>query len=254
MNVQDYFSVTHLAKTGYVGLLRRIAWVARAAGISRWLEHNHDRGRIYHWASSLLSIHDIDGLIALDVPWWTYDAIEEVESFLSSHRASVFEYGSGASTVWLAKRAAKVISVEHDADWYALVSERVAPQDALCPVDLRLVRATMAAEDQASEQIYTSQKPQARGLAFEAYAKEIERADGPFDLIVIDGRARGACLRHALPHLAEDGLIVFDNSHRPRYRVAIDQSGLEARRLAGLTPSLPYPDETTLLTARTWDA
>jgi hypothetical protein len=254
MNVQDYFSVTHLAKTGYVGLLRRIAWVARAAGISRWLELNHDRDRIYHWASSLLSIHDIDGLIALDVPWWTYDAIEEVESFLSSRRASVFEYGSGASTVWLAKRAAKVISVEHDADWYALVSERVAPKDELCPVDLRLVRATMVGHDPPSDQIYTSQKPQARGLAFEAYANEVERAGGPFDLIVIDGRAREACLQHAIPYLAEGGLIVFDNSHRARYRVAIDKTGLKAVRLAGLTPSLPYPDETTLLTVRPLDA
>ena len=67
------------------------------------------------------------------------------------------------------------------------------------------------------------------------------------DVIVIDGRAREACLAVAAPRLKLDGLIVFDNSHRARYERAISASGLRERRLPGLTPTLPYPDRTSLL-------
>ena len=68
-----------------------------------------------------------------------------------------------------------------------------------------------------------------------------------FDLIVVDGRAREAAMRAAIPHLAPDGLIVFDNSHRKRYQEAIAESGLSEQVFRGLTPSLPYPDRTSLL-------
>ncbi|MEM9708599.1 MAG: class I SAM-dependent methyltransferase [Pseudomonadota bacterium] len=229
--------------------MRGLAWGAERSGFADWLIRRHDRGRVYHWASSLLAIHDIDRLMALDVPWWTYDAIAEVDVFLDGRSARVFEYGSGASTIWSARRAGTVISVEHDTDWHGLVTQRIAAQDGLCPVDLRLIPATNGLESPPSEPIYMSQKPGSHGLALESYASEIERADGPFDMIVIDGRVRQACLRHAIPCLAPDGLIVFDNSRRARYRAAISKSGLKSRRFSGLTPSLPYPDETTLLTA-----
>jgi len=66
-------------------------------------------------------------------------------------------------------------------------------------------------------------------------------------LIVIDGRARPACLHHALPRLKKDGMILFANSHRRPYRRAIAEAPLKAIRTRGLTACLPYPDETTLL-------
>ena len=73
--------------------------------------------RLRHWAYSLTRAHDSLGIAALDVPWWTYDAIDAVETWLagqgdpSSVRA--FEWGSGASTLWLARRVGEVHSVEH---------------------------------------------------------------------------------------------------------------------------------------------
>ncbi|MBM3594816.1 MAG: hypothetical protein FJX31_03245 [Alphaproteobacteria bacterium] len=64
---------------------------------------------------------------------------------------------------------------------------------------------------------------------------------------MIDGRARTACLDKAIERLARDGVIVFDNSHRARYRMAVAASGLRAKVTRGLVPSLPLPDQTTLL-------
>ena len=92
-----------------------------------------------------------------------------------------------------------------------------------------------------------SAKPGHEDLDFASYVGAINDVPGIFDLIVIDGRARAACLEAAVGRLADDGLIVFDNSRRRRYRAAISRSGLDERYFRGLTPSLPYPEQTSLL-------
>lgn len=234
-------------KAAYVSLLRRIAWVARRTSLLGWLEAGGKTRGTRRWLASLLAIYDIEALVRLDVPWWTYGAIDEVEAFLRNRRARVFEYGSGASTVWLARRAAHVTSVEHDAGWLRLVQQTLEEIEDLCPVALTHVPATPESTGQSQ---YMSKKAIAQGLDFQAYATAIERAKGPFDVIIIDGRVREACLSHALSHLAPDGLIVFDNSHRARYRAAISESGLSQRAFRGRAPALPYRDETTLLSAQ----
>lgn len=201
-------------------------------------------GRIGHWFASLPAIHNLDRMIALDSPWWTYHAIDEVDHFLRSRQeARVFEWGSGASTVWLAKRTQQVISIEHDEKWHTFLSERI---DNSPNASITLIPPN----EKLCEQPDLSQKPGWKALDFSDYAASIRQFDGQFDLIVIDGRVRSACLRYAVDKLADDGMVVFDNSHRRRYREAIALSGLDCRRMRGLTPSLPYPDETSLLTRR----
>ncbi|QQA42038.1 class I SAM-dependent methyltransferase [Pelagovum pacificum] len=234
------------AKAGYIRLARIYGGLTDLTGIADWLDRKREQSRIAHWARSLAAIHDIDGLVALDVPWWSYKAIDEVDAFLAARPgARVFEYGSGASTVWLARRAGSVTSVEHHAGWHGLVSGRLSGVDGLAPVELRLVEPDAEA---SVDPIYISEKSGEAGTSFEAYASAIGADGQTYDVIVIDGRARAACLRHAADHLAPGGMIVFDNTGRARYRRAIAASGLASRVLRGLTPSLPYPDETTLLT------
>src|SRR5690606_8959575 len=129
--------------------------------------------------------YDIDELVRLDVPWWTYDAIEQVEVFLKGlERPRVFEYGSGASTVWLGKRADSVASVDRGASSIARLKPRLA---ALNNVTLELVPP-----DAVPDPRFFSGKEGYRGQSFRNYVEAIGSASGPFDLIVIDGRARSA--------------------------------------------------------------
>jgi hypothetical protein len=175
------------------------------------------------------------------VPWWTYDAIDSVDAWLKARPRPirVFEFGSGASTLWLASRVDEVHTVEHHAGFAA----RMRPEFATHPhVTLHQVEARWSTRPGVP-----SGKAGHEGLDFADYVAAIDRVGGRFDLIVIDGRARAACLRAAIPHLAADGLIVYDNSGRRRYRSAIEESGLVERRFAGLTPTLPYPEQTSLL-------
>jgi predicted O-methyltransferase YrrM len=233
-----------IAKRGYVGAMRVVREVVRPTGLlDRPAPKREDRTK--HWLRSLTAIHDVDALIALDVPWWTYDAIDQVEQFLGERgNARVFEYGSGASTVWLAKRSAHVTSVEHEAGWCDILRPRLADFDN---ITLNVV-ASDATPD--ADTAFHSVKPGYRGTSFRAYVEAIRDADGPFDLIVIDGRARPACLAEAVNHLADGGMIVFDNSHRAPYRAAIAAADVDATVLRGMVPSLPAPDETSLLRKR----
>jgi len=203
--------------------------------------------RLRHWAFSLTRAHDSIGIAKLDVPWWTYKSIDEVEAWLTAHPAArVFEWGSGASTIWLAKRAAEVHSVEHHAGFGRMIQEQLAgtPNATLDIV-----------EPEASDApAIGSAKEGHGGLDFSRYVHHIdevaEHGEGMFDLIVIDGRAREACLTAAIPHLAPDGIIVFDNTMRRRYQRAIKAAPVVERAFRGLTPTLPYPDQTSIITLR----
>ena len=51
--------------------------------------------------------------------------------------AAVFEFGSGGSTLWLAQKAARVVSIEDDARWYMAVRDALETQGTA--VELRFV-------------------------------------------------------------------------------------------------------------------
>lgn len=227
------------AKSTYVFVMRALRTLAKTTGIYQALE-NRLPNRRAHWWLSLFAIYDIDAMVKLDVPWWSYDAIDEVNTFLAGRpKARVFEYGSGASTIWAALRAEHVTSVEHDESWHPIISNRLREFDN---VDLRLMPP-----DDTFHADFGSQKPGNASRSFKAYVSAIEDSDTPFDLIIIDGRARVACLKHALGKLADDGMIVFDNSGRSEYRDPINSLNAHVQTYRGRVPSLPYPDQTTLI-------
>jgi hypothetical protein len=87
-----------------------------------------------------------------------------------------------------------------------------------------------------------------QGEDFEQYVATIDEVGGTFDLVVIDGRARGAALARSLEHLAPGGVVLVDDAWRARYRAAIaTMPATKVDWLWGLAPSLPYPSCTALL-------
>src|SRR5579872_1232732 len=119
------------------------------------------------------------------LPWYTYPAIEFVRQLDFSDR-TVFEYGSGMSTLFWAGKAKSVVSVEDDEHWCATLKSMLPPNAELIhEPDLSRFPDTITAR-------------------------------GPFDVIVVDGPARGRtrlkCCHAAVPRLREGGLIILDNS------------------------------------------
>ena len=232
------------ARSAYVSGMRTARTVADKVGLLDRLSASDTRRAQY--LRSMFAIYDARDLAALDVPWWSYPAIDKVEAFLKARgdRTRVLEFGAGASTAWLAKRCVEVHSIEHDLEFADQIEPLLAGYGNLT---LHRVKVSTTRADQPAVR---SRRRGHEDLDFTPYIAMVEEIGGTFDLIVVDGRARVASLAASSPHLAEDGVIVFDNANRSEYKVGIAGSGLHAEFLRGLAPSLPYPSTTALLTRK----
>lgn len=232
-------------KSVYIKANRVLRKLLAAIGILGLLDKWAARSRTGVWVRSLFSIHDLDELLPYDVPWWTFTSSDVVDAFLKGKPdARVFEWGSGASTAWLARRAGSVTSIEHDAGWADMVRP-VLPANA----DVRVVEAAPATGAPGE---VLSEKAGFAGLDFRTYVEAIDTTEGTYDLIVVDGRARNACFEHAVGRLSPGGILVFDNVDRERYRNAIAASAVpvDVEWTRGMTPALPYPTRTALVRLR----
>ena len=238
-------------KATLFGTIKRVHAAAQAAG--RLLERAGILGedppprehRLRHWAYSLTRAHDSLGIAKLDVPWWTYGAIDEVERWLARQDGDVraFEWGSGASTIWLARRVASVRSVEHHGGFGTMIQEELASWPN---ATLDIVEPVPSAPP-----VIGSAKEGHGGLDFSDYVRHIDVVGGTFGLIVVDGQAARACLAVALDHLEPDGIIVFDNTMRRRYRWAIESAG---RSSSGASAGSPRRSPTPTRRASSRDA
>lgn len=234
-----------ILKTRYVAVMKVLKASLRSCGLLQKLDSRVHSDRRFHYLRSLLAIHQIEDLVWLDVPWWTYTAIDAVDEYLAAKEgARVLEYGSGASTVWLAKKARSVVSIEHDPSWCQTLKDQFANPGLLHLKERVTILLRPPDSSVAGDERYRSGR--ASG-SLRSYVHAVEEFEKTFDLIVIDGRCRCESLSVALPYLAPGGLIVFDNSNRSRYQPTLRDSGLTVRRFKGWVPGSPFPSETALL-------
>lgn len=147
-------------------------------------------------------------------PWIVYEAIEWLESFLTKEM-QIFEWGSGGSTVFFAKRVQSVVTIEHDPEWYSTMFNQLQ-QSNIRNVQLLL---RPPEEFEAGDEAYTSTDEACKELSFRGYAEAIDRyPDRFFDLVLVDGRARKACMRHAFIKIRPGGYLLLDDSERPDYQ------------------------------------
>jgi hypothetical protein len=127
------------------------------------------------------------------IPWCTYPFIEFMEPRLKKE-FTVLEFGSGNSTLWYAKKVAKIKCVEHDKGWYEKVRKELSGNIEIVYKELQ----------------YNGE-----------YSKEAK--DEKYDVIIVDGRDRINCLFNSLKALKEGGVFVFDNSELKQYVAKIDE-------------------------------
>lgn len=134
-----------------------------------------------------------------ETPWFTSGAVEFLENYLQEHpHAVVLEFGSGASTFWLAKRTSNLHSIEYDVDYYAYVKKRLAEGgDDYYPVNY----------------VYS-------GLPNYLFCKRFP--DEFFDVVLVDGRRRKNSIIHSIPKLKPGGLLLLDDSQRQYYHCVFD--------------------------------
>lgn len=132
---------------------------------------------------------------------------ERILKFITPN-CHVLEWGSGGSTLWFADRlpaGATLTSIEHDTAWHENTQRRIGKRQnvqlLLCPPSGSLGRnATIDEEDPTHLHKY------------------IHAVDGrKFDVILVDGVARVACMEHAREILSPGGVIFLHDAHRPWY-------------------------------------
>ena len=230
------FFLVHYARV--VHALRR--FLSRTGVLAR-LDRRRKSSFWALWLRSVLSELDFHDFITLETPWWTLRAGREVQGFLdATPRARALEWGSGASTVWLGSLCESVVSIESDPHWATMVKGSVENHVEIL---------TPAIPRRTHPSAIRSRRLGFRHLDFTDYVDAVDQVEGDFDLIVIDGRAREACLEKALPRLAPGGLILFDNTNRRRYRRALraHRDRIVLTRHVGLTPIVLWPTETSVI-------
>ncbi len=136
----------------------------------------------------------------LELPWFSYAAIDFLAGF-TRPAMTVFEYGSGGSTIFFARRVARVLSVEDNPEWHERVSDRLR-QKGLTNARLELCE-------------FNFKDP----VGFEHSAYLHALPDDPFDIIVVDGseewtQVRPLCFERAESRVKPGGIIVVDDSWR----------------------------------------
>ena len=156
------------------------------------------------------------------VPWLTYAAIDWLNTYLQPDM-KVFEYGSGGSTMYFAQRVECLVSVEHNKNWFDRVN-RILQSNGISNTKLLLVEPEKKADRTMNNNKYSSFTfPKYREHNFERYVKTInDYPNSFFNLVVVDGRARVACIAESLSKIQNGGYLVLDNSERVHYKEAFD--------------------------------
>jgi len=154
-------------------------------------------------------------------PWLTYPMIEFLNG-LDFSKKRIFEFGAGSSTLYWAKRAMEVVSVEFDSGWFEALRTKV-------PGNVQLIH-------------------EPEGLQ---YANKIRDNLGLFDIIVIDGAERYRASTAALTALAPGGMVILDNAEwYPETANMLCAAGLIEVRFSGFSPINAFTSTSTAFLSR----
>jgi hypothetical protein len=159
----------------------------------------------------------------LPIPWITFPALEYLQQ-LDLKSKTIFEWGSGNSSLFFCKRAKEVYSIESDEGWYEQVKS----------------------ENIKNHHIYYHKE--------DDYVNSIKDLSKQFDVIIIDGIKREDCAKIAPDYLVENGLIILDNSDRhPDISKDFRFKGFIQVDMHGLGPINNYTWTTSFFFSRKFD-
>lgn len=147
------------------------------------------------------------------IAWVTYSFIDFIKDRINKEH-DIFEFGSGNSTLFYARLAKSVYSVEHDKEWFEKSSGIRLPNVNMIHCDL-----TPGGD----------------------YSKSAGITGRKFHMIIVDGRDRVNCCKQAIHSLTADGVVVLDDSERAEYAEAHDffkKNGFKYLPFSGIAPGV----------------
>jgi predicted O-methyltransferase YrrM len=129
-----------------------------------------------------------------DHPWITSEANRLLASMLRPTDVGA-EFGSGRSTLWLARHCQHLTSVEHDRGWHQKISAAIVDQ-GLTNVDYFH---------------HPREQPQESGDLSDYARVALSFADSSINFVLVDGIYRDHVTRLMMPKLKAGGLLIIDN-------------------------------------------
>jgi SAM-dependent methyltransferase len=172
------------------------------------------------WFESFLTLQSIDKN-KNPIPWFSYPFIDFIIPRLTKDIV-LFEFGSGNSTSFFAKRVKEVISVEHNKEWYQIVNSTK-------PSNVNLV--------------------QSESDSVNNYLEFFSKLKEKVDVIIVDGLHRNECLISSINKLSENGVIILDDSERSEYQNGIEfilGNGFKRLEFWGIAPTVLFKKCTSL--------
>ena len=133
--------------------------------------------------------------------------------FLNNNK-SVLEYGSGESTLEIAKKVKKIVSIEHQKHWHDVIKSKT----------INLNNVTLILKE--------PNLPFTEGFEDGDYKTFKDYVDAPvnyypFDVILIDGRARAACSESVAKNCNKETLVFMhdyntDDITRENYKTILN--------------------------------
>lgn len=147
-------------------------------------------------------------------PWMTKCSIQALSRVMRPTMHGL-EWSCGSGTLWYVQRLKTLTSIEHNSKYLQMCREGVS----------RL--GTNVARKWSGYHVFVNESVSDRQAQFQEYVNKPLELDGSkqYDLVVVDGRERVACIHLVLKHgllRPEDGVLVLDNSERHHYAPAIE--------------------------------
>lgn len=134
-----------------------------------------------------------------DAPWLTESAVLMLRSYLRPDDVGL-EWGSGRSTIWLAKRVGKLTSVEHDQGWHEIVRGRLSDAGVAAKVDYSRIACDAGEFGEPNHHPYVQ--------------PALDLSDDSLDFALVDGMIRAVCMKTILAKIKPAGLLILDNANR----------------------------------------
>lgn len=124
-------------------------------------------------------------------PMMTDGEWEYLEQFLFRDM-TVLEWGTGYSTIKIAEKVNKVVSIEYNSGWYEHMRPKLQSN-----VDLCMICPNIESKDDGTREEYFDYvtKPFTYGYSY--------------GLVIIDGRARAACAEESARHVNNDTVVLI---------------------------------------------
>jgi len=185
--------------------------------------------------------------IKYQIPWITFEANKWLEKYLKPDM-TVFEYGSGGSTLFFQKHVKKIVSIEHNRFWYKKMLKFSKKKNIFFNSYFLIEPEKPIKRNVKEKDNYQSTLKSYSNMIFKKYVNSINKyPQDYFDVIFIDGRVRNLCVKKSLNKIRQDGIIILDDSEREEYQESISLLSRYKRiDFYGFGPYRLYPRQTSI--------